>query len=87
MAVINKQKTKDYVECLNQETINQGKKEFLEELDRFAESLMAALEYTNETRECIKNNTGNIETVGSILAFADTIDELLEDINNSLEVM
>lgn len=48
---------------------------------------MAALEYTNETRECIKNNTGNIETVGSMLAFADTIDELLEDINNSLEVM
>lgn len=87
MAVINKQKAKDYVECLNQETINQGKKEFLEKLDRFAESLMAALEYTNETREYIKNNTGNIETVAVILAFADTIDELLENINNSFEVM
>lgn len=48
---------------------------------------MEALEYTNETREYIKNNTGNIETVGSILAFADTIDGLLEDINNSFEVM
>ena len=48
---------------------------------------MEALEYTNETREYIKNNTGNIETVGSILAFTDTIDELLEDINNSFEVM
>lgn len=87
MAVINKQKAKDYVECLDQETINQGKKEFLEELDRFTESLMEALEYTNETREYIKNNTDNIETVGSILTFADAIDELLEDINNSFEVM
>lgn len=48
---------------------------------------MAALEYTNETRECIKNNTDNIETVGVILVFADTIDELLKNINNSFEVM
>lgn len=87
MVVINKQKAKNYVECLKQETINQGKKEFLEELDRFTESLMAALEYTNEVQEYIKNNTSNIETVGVMLAFADTIDELLENINNSFEVM
>lgn len=54
MAVINKQKAKDYVECLNQETINQGKKEFLEEFDRFAESLMAALEYTKRNSRMYK---------------------------------
>ena len=84
---MNRKTIEEYADTLDQQTINEAQEEFLKELDKFIDNLDKASSYASTIRQFVKNNKDNIETVVTILTFADKIDELLEDINNSFEVM
>lgn len=84
---MNRKTIEEYVEALDQQTINEAQEEFLKELDNFIDKLDEASNYASTIRQFVKNNKDNIEIVKTILTFADEIDGILDKINNSFEVM
>lgn len=84
---MNRKTIEEYVEALDQQTINEAQEEFLKELDNFIDKLDEASNYASTIRQSIKNNKDNVEIVRTILKFADEIDGILDKINNSFEVM
>ena len=84
---MNRKTIEEYVETLDHQTINEAQEEFLKELDNFIDKLDEASNYASTIRQFVKNNKDNIEIVKTILTFADEIDEILDKINNSFEVM
>lgn len=86
MRMIDEKKTiEEYIETLDQQTINEIKEKVLKELDNFIDKLDEASNYASTIRQLIKNNKNNVEIVETILTFANEIDGILAKINNNFE--
>lgn len=82
---MNRKTIEEYVETLDQQTINEIKEKVLKELDNFIDKLNEASNYASTIRQFIKNNKNNVEIVETILTFANEIDGILAKINNNFE--
>lgn len=86
MRMIDEKKTiEEYIETLDQQTINEIKEKVLKELDNFIDKLDEASNYAIIIRQLIKNSKNNVEIVETILTFANDIDGILAKINNNFE--